>query len=91
MEMDVQKLEPEDRFSFTWHPYPIERNVDYAKETPTLVEFTLAEAGEETLLTVSESGFANLPAHRRDEAFRMNSGGWEDQLENIQRHVEQTP
>jgi hypothetical protein len=28
-----------------------------------------------------------LPAGRRDEAFRMNSGGWTQQLTNIERHV----
>jgi len=28
-----------------------------------------------------------LPANRRDEAFRMNDGGWSQQLVNIERHV----
>ena len=40
-----------------------------------------------TRLTVVESGFDQLPAHRRGEAFRMNSGGWAMQMENIERHV----
>jgi hypothetical protein len=37
---------------------------------------------------VVESGFDRIPAARRDEAFRMNSQGWEEQLGNIARHVE---
>jgi hypothetical protein len=62
--------------------------VDYAKEQPTLVTFTLKDApGNGTLLTVVESGFDNVPPHRRLEAFRMHEGGWEVQLGNIDRHV----
>src|ERR1700722_1766493 len=34
----VQKMEPERLFSFTWHPYGVDPNVDYSRETPTLVE-----------------------------------------------------
>jgi uncharacterized protein YndB with AHSA1/START domain len=87
MEATVQKLEPESYFSYTWHPYAIEPGVDYSKETPTLVEFTLEDKGGETLLTVTESGFAKLPPHRRDEAFRMDEHGWSAQLKNIEEHV----
>jgi uncharacterized protein YndB with AHSA1/START domain len=91
MEATVQKLEPERYFSYTWHPYAIEAGVDYSKETPTLVEFTLEEKGGETLLTVTESGFAKIPAHRRDKAFRMNEDGWTEQLKNIEEHVAHKP
>jgi hypothetical protein len=41
------------------------------------------------LLTVTESSFQKLPPKRRAEAFRMNEGGWAEQLKNIARHVEQ--
>jgi uncharacterized protein YndB with AHSA1/START domain len=75
-------------FSFTWHPYGIDPDVDYSVETPTLVEFRLEPKGEGTRLVVSESGFDAIPAHRRDEAFRMNDGGWTQQVKNIQAHVE---
>ena len=87
----VQKMEPERLFSFTWHPYAIDPNVDYSKEPPTLVEFRLEKSTTGTLLTVVESGFENLPAHRRAEAFRMNDGGWTQQIENIKKHVAQEP
>ena len=69
--------EPERLFSFTWHPYAVDPEVDYSEETPTLVEFTLEPTAQGTLLRVVESGFDKIPAHRRDEAFRMNEGGWE--------------
>lgn len=90
MEVVVQRVEPEKLFSFTWHPYAVEPEVDYAQELPTLVEFTLAETATGTLLKVVESGFSKVPASRRAEAFRMNDHGWAQQMEDIKSHVEQT-
>jgi uncharacterized protein YndB with AHSA1/START domain len=86
----VQKMEPERLFSFTWHPYAVDPKTDYSGEPPTLVEFTLERIATGTRLRIVESGFDKLPAHRRDEAFRMNEGGWSAQAENIARHVEST-
>jgi uncharacterized protein YndB with AHSA1/START domain len=85
----VQKMEPEQLFSFTWHPYGIDPKVDYSRETPTLVEFRLEKAANGTLLLLTESGFDNIPKDRRLEAFRMNDGGWTQQMENIERYVAQ--
>lgn len=84
----VQKMEPERLFSFTWHPYAIDPNQDYSSEVPTLVEFTLEKIAGGTLLRVVESGFDKLPDKRRLEAFRMNEGGWGEQMKNIAQHVE---
>lgn len=84
----VERVEPMDLFSYRWHPYPIDPAEEYAKEQPTLVTFTLKDApGNGTVLTVRESGFDNVPPHRRLEAFRMNNHGWEVQLGNIARHA----
>ncbi len=91
MEVVVQKMEPTTLFSFTWHPYAIDPATDYSKEPPTLVEFHLEASPLGTLLRVTESGFDAIPAHRRDEAYRMNSGGWEEQIRNIQNHVHANP
>ncbi len=85
----VQKMEPERLFSFTWHPYAIDPQVDYSKETPTLVEFKLEKTSTGTLLVVTESGFDKIPAGRRDEALRKNDGGWSQQMGNIEKHVAQ--
>jgi uncharacterized protein YndB with AHSA1/START domain len=87
MEVAVEKVEPERYFSFRWHPYAIDPKVDYSNEPATLVEFTLEKTAGGTLLRVTESGFSALPAARRDEAFRMNDGGWAGQLKNIEAHV----
>jgi uncharacterized protein YndB with AHSA1/START domain len=83
----VQDIEPETYFAFTWHPYAVDPAVDYSTETPTLVEFTLDLTANGTLLTVTESGFDDLPEHRRHEAFRMNSEGWAIQMNNIETYL----
>lgn len=85
--VDVKQMEAERLFSFTWHPYPNDPDIDYTKETPTLVEFRLEAMASGTLLVVTESGFENIPANRRLEAFRMNTEGWIEQLENIAKYV----
>lgn len=87
MELWVEKMEPEELFSFRWHPHAIDAEVDYSAEPKTLVEFRLEDAPNGTLLTVVESGFDQIPVSRRDVAFRMNAEGWAEQLENIRRHV----
>jgi uncharacterized protein YndB with AHSA1/START domain len=91
MEVVVQKMEPDRLFSFHWHPYAVDPKVDYSKEPPTLVEFELRKTTTGTLLLVSESGFDAIPASRRDQAFRMNSGGWAAQVKNIEAHVTKAP
>jgi uncharacterized protein YndB with AHSA1/START domain len=90
-EVVVQKMEPERLFSFTWHPYAVDPQTDYSKETPTLVEFRLEKTASGTLLLLTESGFDKIPSDRRSEAFRMNDGGWTEQMKNIERHVAQRP
>lgn len=75
-------------FAFTWHPYAVDPAVDYDAEEPTLVTFRLEPDGAGTRLTIVESGFDKVPAHRRDEAIRMNGKGWTAQVENIRAHVD---
>lgn len=88
MELVVDKMETERLFSFHWHPYSVDPAVDYSNEQPTLVEFLLEAIDGGTRLTVVESGFDALPAERRDEAFRMNEGGWTQQVKNLEAHVQ---
>lgn len=84
----IDRVEPPGLMSYRWHPHAVEANVDYSKEEPTLVTFTLKEMpGNGTRLTVVETGFDHVPPHRRLIAFRGNSAGWEMQLRNIERHV----
>jgi uncharacterized protein YndB with AHSA1/START domain len=87
-EATVQKIEPERLFSFTWHPYAVDPNIDYSQEPTTLVEFRLEPKDGGTVLSLRESGFDAIPKDRRFEAFRMNEEGWTEEMANIERHVE---
>jgi uncharacterized protein YndB with AHSA1/START domain len=89
MEMQVERIEPERYFAYRWHPYAVDPNVDFSSEPTTLVEFRLEEADGGTVLRVVESGFDRIPLARRAEAFRMNDGGWTEQMKNIERYVSQ--
>jgi uncharacterized protein YndB with AHSA1/START domain len=87
LEMKVERMDPEALFSYRWHPYAVVPEIDYSAEPTTLVELRLGEAEGGTMLTIVESGFDHIPVARRAEAFRMNEGGWAEQLLNIERHV----
>ena len=89
MELAVHKMEKEKLFSYHWHPDAVDPSKDYSSEPPTLVEFILESQDGGTLLTVIESGFDALPTERRDEAWRMNDGGWTEQVANIETYVNQ--
>ncbi|TWC12058.1 MULTISPECIES: SRPBCC family protein [unclassified Pseudomonas] len=80
----VERVEPERVFSFRWHPYAVEPQVDYSQEPETRVQFELEDMDGGTLLKVVESGFDGIPEARRLKAFRMDSRGWDEQMTNIE-------
>jgi uncharacterized protein YndB with AHSA1/START domain len=86
-EIVVHRVEPMNLFSFRWHPYGVDKDIDYTKEPMTLVEFTLEEVSGGTKLTVTESGFDQLPPERRAKAFAANDGGWTAQLDLIAKFL----
>ena len=87
----VQKMEPEQLFSFTWpHPKSLDKAdtpLDYSGEPTTLVEFRLEKTANGTLLVLTETGFDKLPGDRRLEAFRRNDGGWAEQMKNVENYL----
>jgi uncharacterized protein YndB with AHSA1/START domain len=83
----IDRIEPRTLFAMRWHPYAIDPNVDYSDEPMTLITFTLKETSEGVDLTVTETGFENIPAHRRAEALKANDGGWAKQMELIAAYV----
>lgn len=86
----IETIEPMERFAFRWHPYAIDPGSDYSQEPTTLVTFALADAEGGTQLTITESGFDQLPLERRAAAFRANEGGWEHQSRLIAKYLAQT-
>ena len=90
MDVLIEEIVPEQLLSWRWHPAAIDPKVDYSQEPTTLVVFELQEAGGGTMLTVVESGLDKIPLARRADVFRMNSSGWDQQMENIKKHVAKT-
>jgi len=83
----VDRIEPERVFSFRWHPFAIEKGIDYSAEPMTLVVFELEDVAEGTRLSVTESGFDRIPLDRRVKAFTANEHGWAMVVKLIDRHL----
>jgi uncharacterized protein YndB with AHSA1/START domain len=75
-EMRVERVEEPSVFGFTWHIYGLPAD----DPRRTYVEFTLEPADGGTRLTVSETGFAQLPETEHDTAFNGNVRGWASEL-----------
>ena len=83
----IETIEPMQRIAFRWHPFGIDKTIDYSSEPMTLIVFELHDAPEGILLTVTESGFDKLPPERRAKAFAANEGGWGHQMELIRKYL----
>ncbi len=90
-EITVEQMEPERLFSFRWHPYAMEPGIDYSLEPTTLVAFTLEKTVDGIMLTITESGFDQIPLARRAKAFSANEGGWSMQVKLIEAYLVQKP
>jgi uncharacterized protein YndB with AHSA1/START domain len=86
-EITVDRIEPARFFSFRWHPFAVDRTIDYAAETMTLVTFELEAVAEGTQLTITESGFDGVTPARRARAFEMNDQGWSAQVGLLRKYV----
>ncbi|MFL5379593.1 MAG: SRPBCC family protein [Myxococcales bacterium] len=87
-ECSIDRVEPMRLFSFRWNPYGVEQGVDYSKEPTTLVTFALEEAPGGTKLTITETGFDQIPLARRAKAFSANAEGWAMQAKLIEKYLE---
>jgi uncharacterized protein YndB with AHSA1/START domain len=87
MEVLIDQVVPERLLSWHWHPAAIDPAVDYSHEPTTLVVFELEEVDGGVMLSVVESGLDKIPLERRATVLRMNSSGWDAQMENVKKHV----
>jgi uncharacterized protein YndB with AHSA1/START domain len=90
-EITIEQMEPERLFSFRWHPFAVERGVDYSAEPTTLVVFALEEVPNGVMLTVTESGFDRIPLARRAKALTANEEGWSKMVKVIEEYLAHTP
>jgi uncharacterized protein YndB with AHSA1/START domain len=84
----VDRIEPMTTIAFRWHPFALDPNVDYSKEPTTLIEMVLDEVPGGTRLTITESGFDNIPLARRAAAFAANDGGWDMQAKLLAKYLD---
>ena len=87
MEVLIDQVVPERLLSWRWHPAAIDPAVDYSQEPTTLVVFELEEVEGGIMLSVVESGLDKIPLERRATVLRLNSSGWDTQMENVKKHV----
>jgi uncharacterized protein YndB with AHSA1/START domain len=90
-ELTIEQMEPERLFSFRWHPFAHDPNVDYSGEPTTLITFVLEDAPAGTRLTVTESGFDRIPLARRAAAFTANEQGWGMVMTLVEKYVAAKP
>jgi uncharacterized protein YndB with AHSA1/START domain len=86
-DMRVERVEEPSVFGFTWHIYGLPDD----DPRRTYVEFTLEPAGPGTRLTVTESGFAQLPEDAHRKAFDGNSQGWPSELGELAAYLDAAP
>jgi uncharacterized protein YndB with AHSA1/START domain len=86
-DITLERIEPMSLFSFRWHPYAVEPDTDYSKEPTTLVTFVLQKVADGVLLTITESGYDQVPLERRAEAFKANEQGWAIQTTLIEKYL----
>jgi len=87
--IDVVRVEPQGYASFRWASA-----FGGAEPVPgraTMVEFYLHPVGEETGVTVVESGFTSLdlPEPLRENEWQGNEGGWQYELAGLRTRAEQ--
>jgi uncharacterized protein YndB with AHSA1/START domain len=86
----IEVIEKPQRFAFRWPSYAVSHpNVTFATAPSTLVEITLEEHAEGTLLTLVESGFASQPQPvPAEELYRGNQDGWQACLNGLRAYLQ---
>ena len=89
--IDVVRVEPPGYASFRWSS--AFGGAEPAPGNATLVEFYLRPVGDETGVTVVESGFTSLdlPEALREDQWKGNKGGWQYELAGLRTRAEGTP
>jgi uncharacterized protein YndB with AHSA1/START domain len=83
-EMRVERVEEPVVFAFSWPVF----GLPATDPRRTYVEFRLAPAGAGTRLTVTESGFAQLPAAAHRRAYDANTAGWAKELAELAAYLD---
>jgi len=83
-QMRIERVEEPAVFAFTWPIYGLPED----DPRRTYVEFILEPAGTGTRLTVTESGFAQLPEDLYRKAYDGNTDGWAKELGELAAYLD---
>jgi uncharacterized protein YndB with AHSA1/START domain len=84
VDMRVERVEEPRVFAYTWR-IPGLPNDDPRR---TYVEFTLDPVAGGTRLTVTETGFAQLPDGIRRESYDSHAEGWTGELDDLRGYLD---
>ena len=83
--LTIERLEPPRVFGYTWPIY----GLPDGDPRRTYVEFTLEPSGSGTMLTMVESGFAQLPdGDGHQKAYSGNTTGWTNELGELVAYLD---
>jgi uncharacterized protein YndB with AHSA1/START domain len=82
--LDIKVIDPPHRFAYTWGIMGLPDD----DPRRTYVEFVLEPTATGTRLTVTESGFAQVPADVYESAYRGNTDGWRSELGELVAYLD---
>lgn len=77
------EFNPPNSLAFQWHPgdaYTIEQ---LPESQLTTVRIELNQHIDDTQITLTETGFENIPEEKRQWAYDQNNSGWDEELEKL--------
>ena len=85
----IVDAKPHEYFSYRWIPGATNFLGDVLTIATTLVEFQIDEESDGNCkVTLTESGFKDLPSEIMEAAFEQNSGGWNFMLGRLTEYFE---
>lgn len=86
--VEVVRVEPQTYAAFRWASQA--PGADLADDNTTLVEFSVVPTGDAVQVTVTESGFSrlNIPESAREDAWKSNTGGWNEEIKSLKARAE---
>lgn len=85
----IVAAQPHEYFAYRWVPGANHFLGDVLTVPNTLVEFRITGQTDGTCkVTLTESGFADLPTELMESAFKQNSAGWDFMLGRLEKHFE---
>lgn len=85
----IVDAKPHHYFAYRWVPGANHFLGDVLSVETTLVEFNIEPQGESCKVTLTETGFSQLPVEIMEDSFNQNSGGWDFMLARLVSNCEE--